>query len=228
MIDHHNFWSVIIVFHIATSPFCDPRFVQGKNARRNASYTPTTALYYNEDIQIAYSMYPSPSNIHSQSTPYLNTPIPTQISDNVLGPAMSAFDAALPARINPVRAETNPFFAKHVAQRNSSILTLGYLVQKTHINKQGEHHWKTLSGALLYAVDVINEKRIIPGFNVSYVFRDTFGSTNQSLYEMSKLWRDGIVGFIGPSAVCTDEAMLAAAWNLPILSHVSLELFVSI
>lgn len=33
--------------------------------------------------------------------------------------------------------------------------------------------------------------------------------------------RERVAGFIGPDEQCTDEALVASAWNLPMISHVS-------
>ena len=116
-------------------------------------------------------------------------------------------------------------FLEPVPSRDNSTLTLGYLV----VDRQGQHvafrGWKVVSGALSYAIEKINNEGIVPGYNLTYVIRDIRGLTNDSLMEMSKLWRDGVVGFIGPANTCKNEALLAAAWNLPILSHVSFLFF---
>ncbi|GFN79876.1 guanylate cyclase [Plakobranchus ocellatus] len=117
--------------------------------------------------------------------------------------------------------EPHSSFSEPVSLRDNSTLTLGYLVvdrQRAFVAFRG---WKVVSGALSYAIEKINSERIVPGYNFTYVIRDIRGLTNDSLMEMSRLWRDGVVGFIGPANTCKNEALLAAAWNLPILSHVS-------
>ncbi|KAH9502513.1 Receptor-type guanylate cyclase gcy-12 [Bulinus truncatus] len=145
-----------------------------------------SALVTNKDILIMYSTSPS---IRNSTHP-----------NNTLSNA----------------TEFNPLFVRLVPPRNESLLTLGYLVDKTLTPRN--HFWKSISGALLYAIDDVNNQRIVPGYNLTYVFRNTRGETNQTLYEMSHLWRDGVVGFIGPD-MCTVEGQLVAAWNLPMISH---------
>ncbi|GFR93333.1 guanylate cyclase [Elysia marginata] len=113
-------------------------------------------------------------------------------------------------------------FSEPVPPWDNSTLTLGYLVvdrSRAYVAFRG---WKVVSGALSYAIEKINKESIIPGYNLTYVIRDIRGLTNDSLLEMSKLWRDGVVGFIGPVNTCKNEALLAAAWNLPMLSHMGL------
>ena len=143
-------------------------------------------------------------------------------------------------RISPVSAPTGPdrpslspvfpvlnggephtAFAEPVPPRDNSTLTLGYLVVDRGRAYVAFRGWKVVSGALSYAIEKINSEGIVPGYNLTYVIRDIRGLTNDSLMEMSRLWRDGVVGFIGPANTCKNEALLAAAWNLPILSHVS-------
>lgn len=39
---------------------------------------------------------------------------------------------------------------------------------------------------------------------------------------MTEMRDDNVVAFIGPDETCTSEALVAAAWNLPMLSYVSI------
>ena len=38
---------------------------------------------------------------------------------------------------------------------------------------------------------------------------------------MTEMRDDGAVAFIGPDLNCTNEALVAAAWNLPMIAYVS-------
>lgn len=40
--------------------------------------------------------------------------------------------------------------------------------------------------------------------------------------KMTEMRDEGIVAFIGPDETCTAEALVASAWNLPMISYVSL------
>lgn len=121
-------------------------------------------------------------------------------------------------------SEPHPSFFIPVPPRNTSTLTLGYLVEHQARKYSIPRDWKQVSGALSYAVHTINKEGVLPGYNLTYVIRDTHMQTNDSLMAMSILWRDGVVGFIASASSCPNEAMLAGAWNLPILSHVSISL----
>ena len=37
--------------------------------------------------------------------------------------------------------------------------------------------------------------------------------------------KENVIGFIGPDENCYNEALVASAWNLPIISFVIIELF---
>lgn len=37
---------------------------------------------------------------------------------------------------------------------------------------------------------------------------------------MTDMRDDGVVAFIGPDETCTAEALVASAWNLPMISYV--------
>ena len=61
------------------------------------------------------------------------------------------------------------------------------------------------------------------GFNISYIWNDTKGSEIESLKIFSGRWRAGTDVFIGPGLrTCSFAARMAAAWNLPLISYVSL------
>lgn len=147
-----------------------------------------------------------------------DSPIKTRVADTD-GPDSSPV-SKYPYSMHPA-ADLHPSFSARVPPINNSTLTLGYLVgdrSKVHASSQD---WKLVSGALAYAVHEINQDGIVPGYNLTFVVRNTHMQTNDSLLAMSNLWRDGVVGFIGSAASCQSEAMLAGAWNLPILAHVS-------
>lgn len=42
---------------------------------------------------------------------------------------------------------------------------------------------------------------------------------------MTEMRDNGTVAFIGPDGTCSAEALVAAAWNLPIISYVSTHFF---
>ena len=101
--------------------------------------------------------------------------------------------------------------------------TVGYLysdISKVFIkNKQG----RIISGAMTYAVNVINNNpRLLDGHTLRYIKADTYGDTLHGTKMLTEQWKAGAIAFIGPEDSCDVEARVAAAWNLPMLSYVSI------
>lgn len=82
---------------------------------------------------------------------------------------------------------------------------------------------QTISGAISYAVDEINEKSPIVGNRtLGFVVAETFGDEEESIKQTAKLWTLGNVSvYIGPQESCIHEARMAASFNLPMISYVS-------
>lgn len=102
-------------------------------------------------------------------------------------------------------------------------LTIGYLpIDKTYDGYHlVERQYRVISGALTYAIDVINQQRLIPGYEVGFVWNDTHGTIPGGLQAITDQWREGVDMFLGPEETCNYEGRVAAAWNLPMLSFVS-------
>lgn len=83
-----------------------------------------------------------------------------------------------------------------------------------------------VSGAITYAVEQINnDASILPNHNLSFEIAETFGQGLESVRLTSELAVSGRVdAFIGPVFNCSDEARIAAAFNLPMISYVSVVL----
>ncbi|CAH0563498.1 unnamed protein product [Brassicogethes aeneus] len=80
-------------------------------------------------------------------------------------------------------------------------------------------------GALPLAIEAVNaDKDLLPGRELKFVTAD-IGSTRSSslptraIRAMTEMRDNGIVAFIGPDASCLPEALVAAAWNLPMISY---------
>ncbi|XP_076454270.1 guanylate cyclase 32E-like [Babylonia areolata] len=101
-------------------------------------------------------------------------------------------------------------------------LTIGYLpIDKTypsHGYQVVERQYRVISGALTYAMEVLNRERVIPGYRVGFVWNDTHGTIPGGLQAITDQWRRGVDMFLGPEETCNYEGRLAAAWNLPMLS----------
>lgn len=82
---------------------------------------------------------------------------------------------------------------------------------------------QTISGAISYAVDEINEKHpIVENHTLGFVVAETFGDEEESIKQTATLWTAGRVAvYIGPQESCIHEARMAASFNLPMISYVS-------
>ena len=90
---------------------------------------------------------------------------------------------------------------------------------------EAERDFTHYLSSLLLAVESVNNMSVNNnlGFNITYIWNDTEGSGTQSLRIMSERWKDGTDAFIGPGLrTCSFAARMAAAWNIPLLSYVSL------
>uniref|UniRef100_A0A2A4JP88 Receptor ligand binding region domain-containing protein n=1 Tax=Heliothis virescens TaxID=7102 RepID=A0A2A4JP88_HELVI len=87
---------------------------------------------------------------------------------------------------------------------------------------------QTVLGAMPVAVAAINrEPSLLPGLKLRFVAADIGRSRphlpmdkdSLSLRVMTQMRDLGVVAFFGPDGTCHTEAKLAAAWNLPLISH---------
>ncbi|KAJ0176973.1 hypothetical protein K1T71_006982 [Dendrolimus kikuchii] len=87
---------------------------------------------------------------------------------------------------------------------------------------------KTILGAMPLAVAAVNrDPTLLPGVRLRFVAADIGRSKPPLLMDKDSLtlrvmtqMRDlGVVAFFGPDGTCHTEAKLAAAWNLPLISH---------
>ncbi|KAG8235374.1 hypothetical protein J437_LFUL012585 [Ladona fulva] len=51
---------------------------------------------------------------------------------------------------------------------------------------------------------------------------ETYGEEAESIRAAARLWRDGVDAYIGPQETCLHEGRMAAAFNLPMVSYVSI------
>lgn len=73
------------------------------------------------------------------------------------------------------------------------------------------------------AVNEVNEKKLKKlGHSIEFVVAETFGEEISSIRQTASLWTDKIHGYIGPQETCLHEGRMAAAFNLPMISYVSL------
>ncbi|XP_059059119.1 guanylate cyclase 32E-like [Achroia grisella] len=99
-------------------------------------------------------------------------------------------------------------------------ITIGFL---------GAYGWsQTVLGAMPLAVAAVNrEPSLLPGLRLRFVAADIGRSRpplpkdkdSFTLRVMTQMRDLGVVAFFGPDSTCHTEAKLAAAWNLPLISH---------
>lgn len=103
-------------------------------------------------------------------------------------------------------------------------IVLGYI---TGLSRNPESIYfppgQLISGAITYAVEQINENTdILPNTTLKFVIADTHGEENESLYQTAEMIFKKIHAIIGPQESCVHEARLAAAYNVPMISYVSI------
>lgn len=97
-------------------------------------------------------------------------------------------------------------------------LTIGFLSSFRYNYGPG----KLICGAMTIAVeDVNNSSDLLPGYKLNFIFGDTGEpQTDGAIRKMTELRDDhDIVAFIGPDHTCDSEALVAAAWNLPMITY---------
>lgn len=104
--------------------------------------------------------------------------------------------------------------------RDNTTITIGYLT-----NIYGRHSRDrqgiVISGAIQYAVDVINHERseLLGGRQLKMIINDTSATSLKGTSSMLSQWQAGAVAFFGPEDTCEVEASVAGALNLPMISY---------
>lgn len=115
--------------------------------------------------------------------------------------------------------------------KNVTNITVGYLTVDRTLNFMRGKQGRVISGAISYALELINnDTTILPSHRLNLIWGDTMADTLVGTRLLTDQWRKGAQVFIGLEDSCSVEAKVAAAWNLPMISYVSLaydKLFVS-
>ena len=132
----------------------------------------------------------------------------TLVSVFVFLKVLSLFDVGEASKFDGVKNVTN--------------ITVGYLTvdQTKHFirGKQG----RKISGAISFALELINnDTSILPRHRINMIWGDTMADTLVGTRLLTDQWKAGAVAFIGFEDSCSVEAKVAAAWNLPLISYVS-------
>lgn len=100
-------------------------------------------------------------------------------------------------------------------------IKIGYL--SAHTSDDSNRDGIFISGAMLIAVDDINRREdLLPNHTLTFTWMDTGGTQLGNIRVMTEQWKEGVVAFFGPENTCTTEARIAAAWDIPMLSYVSI------
>lgn len=83
-----------------------------------------------------------------------------------------------------------------------------------------------ISGAISLAFEEVNANKLKSyGHELEFLITETFGEEVTSIRQTANLWTKNISGYIGPQETCVHEGRMAAAFNLPMISYVSVCLF---
>lgn len=86
----------------------------------------------------------------------------------------------------------------------------------------GNHY----ASAMTVAVDNINnDPNLLPGIRLSFIWNESYCSEEMSIKALISQWEKRVDAFIGFGCKCHTQARMAAALNLPVVSHVSMHRF---
>lgn len=82
----------------------------------------------------------------------------------------------------------------------------------------------TISGAISLAIhDIANSYPLVNNHSLEFVVAETFGEEAESIRQTATLWAQvNVTAYIGPQESCVHEARMAASFNLPMISYVSI------
>lgn len=102
-------------------------------------------------------------------------------------------------------------------------VTVGYLTVDRSPKLKRDKQGRIISGAISYALEQINnDPTILKNYTFNLIWADTNDSTLIGTLRLTEQWRKGAIAFFGLEDSCTVEASVAAAWNLPMISYVSI------
>ncbi|KAG8315280.1 hypothetical protein J6590_074378 [Homalodisca vitripennis] len=107
----------------------------------------------------------------------------------------------------------------------SDRLLLGYLTGSQR--RPGDHEYQrpglTISGAISLAVAEVNAGPLATrGHSLEFVVAETYGEETTSIRQIAALWTRNVSAYIGPQETCVHEGRMAAAFNLAMISYVTL------
>ncbi|XP_022249346.1 guanylate cyclase 32E-like [Limulus polyphemus] len=95
-------------------------------------------------------------------------------------------------------------------------ITIGFLATFT-----GDGIGKLIAGAITVAVMNVNKRPdLLPNHALQFIPADAGErGTSVAIKKMTRMRDDGAVAFIGPDESCVSEALVAAAWNYPMITY---------
>lgn len=102
---------------------------------------------------------------------------------------------------------------------------LGLLIPFKHASELGNyfHRGEYYASAMSIAVDDINKRQdLLPGRNLSFIWNDTLCEELNTLRALVYQLNNGVGAFIGPGCSCITSARNAAAFNISMISYVSI------
>lgn len=131
------------------------------------------------------------------------------------------------------------------SRNKSETFTMGYLTgsQRRPGDQEYPRPGLTISGAISLAVaelnrgaigkvEVICKKNVLfencfvyigeLGHKLEFIVAETYGEEVTSVQQTADLWTKNVSVYIGPQETCEHEAFMAAAFNLPMISYVSI------
>lgn len=114
------------------------------------------------------------------------------------------------------------------SRNRSETFTIGYLTgsQRRPGDLEYPRPGLTISGAISLAVEQVNRGALAKmGHKLDFIVAETYGEEVTSVQKTADLWTRNVSVYIGPQETCEHEAFMAAAFNLPMISYVSMKLF---
>lgn len=99
----------------------------------------------------------------------------------------------------------------------SKSLTLAYSIPWTGVIDLGG----SFASAINIGLKEVHRRQLLPGYKIHWVMRDSSCSTHKGMKVLVEMWNsvhlDGLIGDVC-SVVCQPQALLAAAWNIPVVA----------
>ncbi|CAH1154232.1 unnamed protein product [Phaedon cochleariae] len=113
-------------------------------------------------------------------------------------------------------------FTSYLPQTKMETFTIGYLTGSQRIPGDLEYPRPglTISGAISLAVEEVNQGHLKErGHKLDFIVAETYGEERISVQKTADLWTKNVSVYVGPQETCEHEAIMAAAFNVPMISY---------